>query len=491
MSPKKHRQVSKGTGTRFSSTKPRPEPTPLRRTSPPPPSRGEVNLRKRIQDFAYQDRFKKEFDCAIRLYFEFKGEPGSPGNPPIPEEDMPAFQEWYFHDYVTQTGDRIIDLFAQEIGPELKREQVEMLQDWLEWNRLRLLEVQRVEPGLGETVLDLLSGEILEVNDISSSYIMKRWEIVLIRPLLTQGRVSFTGSASVLTPMEKPALFKAAQDLWQKYQAQHPGATISDFYRDQSLDLIYAQRRVIEEKAKPRNYVTAEGHSIVVSKATYAILGDPDAVEHALDESEEFVYAGPSKEKPGGLHYNWILHGRSEVTENPNPPEHSLRMETHWMEEPEGPKFRNLGDLTLERDQLELETMSRERLASGKTLLEEILTGLVQHKRDRFTDMDSYMEKAKSSKKGTKTTREEIDPETKRKIMRSMSLEHTERWLNEPIPALDDQTPRQASRIPVYRDKLLDLLKVTSYMEEKRLSDGELPIYDLERIKKELGIEEL
>jgi hypothetical protein len=492
MSPKKHRQVPKGTGRRYISTKPRPEQAPYRRTSAPPPSKAESSLRKRIQNYAFQERFKPDFKLAMGAYFELKNEPGDPANHPIPEQELPGFQEWYFNDYITLAGDRIIDRLAVEIGPELPKEQALILDDWRVWNRLRLFEVQQVEPGIGETMLDLLSGEIMEVNDISASYSLSRWQIILIRPLLTLGRVNFTGIAKQFTPMDKPALLEAARALWDKYQVEHPQATVSDFYRDHSLDLIYAERRVIEEKSKPRDYLTAEGHPIVISKARYAILRDPTAVEAILDGAEEFVYGGHSKESRGALHYNWILRGRSRIADHPSPPENGLRLETHWMDESGHPKFRTLGDLTLAPEWLELDAMSRERLASGKALLEELLAGLVVHQRDRFTNFDKFLGKAeRSTQARVKSPRDEIPLEDKAKIMRAMSEEQTEHWLNEPIPALNHLTPRQAAQSPENRGKLLDLLKLTDYLDNQRILGGELPMYDLERIKRELGIDDL
>jgi hypothetical protein len=50
MSRKKKRQVSKGTGKRYTSSKPKPQAVPIRRT-PPLPSNAEKMLRKRISAF--------------------------------------------------------------------------------------------------------------------------------------------------------------------------------------------------------------------------------------------------------------------------------------------------------------------------------------------------------------------------------------------------------------------------------------------------------
>ena len=137
------------------------------RTSPRraarPASRNERVLRERILKFTYQQRFKADMDRAIRLYF---GEDAlQDGALVLDEAQIPGFQEWYIHDYITSEGERIIDLFAGDRGPRLPTAQRQILDDWRRINRCRLFEVQEVEPGIGVVVQDSLSGEVLQVQE--------------------------------------------------------------------------------------------------------------------------------------------------------------------------------------------------------------------------------------------------------------------------------------------------------------------------------------
>src|SRR5947207_5629681 len=126
-------------------------------------SSAEEALRARIQDFTYQRRFKADFDRATELYF---GEDSLSAHPVrgrtlvADEADIAEFQEWYIHDFVTAEDERIVDLFAREVGPSLPPAQSQMIEDWRRSNRRRLLEIQEVRPGVGETVQDLLSGAV-------------------------------------------------------------------------------------------------------------------------------------------------------------------------------------------------------------------------------------------------------------------------------------------------------------------------------------------
>jgi len=450
---------------------------PVRRRVAPPPSRDERVLRERIQRFAFQSRFKEDFERAIRLYF---GEDALQGNVlTVDEKALPSFQEWFFFDYVASEGERIIDLFAREVGPRLPVAQRQMLDDWRRVNRYRLFEVQQVEPGVGETLQDLLSGEIFELNDISASYGLTRWEIILARPIVTEGRWHFTGSTIPLPPTFKPDILDYARELWDKYRAQHPQASLDDFYRDHGLDL---HLRIKEIASTPPTVYTPEGHLLMSSIARYTVT-DPDAVRERLDRAAEFVFVGPADEDRRALAYVWLLTGRSRVPEVPV--EKGLMFQTNWeAADGKGESFRSLGDVRLWRNRMELLCLSRERLEAGKALLQEILgPRLIHHVGDEFKDIvqEAFQEPPSSRRRRRALSREE------RAIAHRMLVEQRKTWVDTAVPALDGKSPRQAAGDPQMRERLEELLKAIEYNEEKKRRAGE-PYMDIADLRRELGL---
>lgn len=440
-------------------------------------SQDERALRERIQEFAYQKGFRDDFERAIRVYF---GEEALQDDIlTVDEMELPGFQEWYIHDYVTDEGERIIDLFAREVGPRLPQAQRQMLDDWLRTNRMRLFEVQAVEPGVGETVQDLLSGEVLEVNDISASHSLTKWQIFLARPLLTEGRLHFTGAGVPLPPMEKREILDFAEGLWENYQKQRPRASLDDFYQDHGLDLF---RRAEEIAATPPTVYTPEGHPVMSSTARYVVT-DPHTVEQRLDDAEEFVCVGPAGEDETALAYTWQLRGRSHVPESSIEGK-GLMLRTEWTAGPGKPSYRSLGDVRLWPDRLELGCLSRERLEAGKALLEDILGRLIRHRADEFRDLDTMMAAAE---RAPRRPREEIPPDVREALTHQMVTEQRAEWLDSPVPALDGKSPRQAARDPGMREQLEELLKVVEYLEERKRQDGE-PYLDVADLRRELGL---
>ena len=487
MSPKEKRKISKGTYKRYISTKPKQVAEVTPRVRPPAPTQAEKVLRKRIPEFVFRgDRFKEDIEKAMELYFEQKFSPDTPLE--LYKDELPGFQEWFFSDFVTRTGRRILDIFREEIGPSLNSEQRVMLEDWLVWNRARLLEFQEIKPGTGVVVQDLLSNEIFEVNDISASYNISHWMFGLFRPVRSAGRVSFTGTAMLLPPSEKEGILETAQTLWAKYLSEHPDSSLPDFYRDNSLTLHLAMKRAQEEAAKPPIPLSAEGHLLVLARARYLLRVERSQIEAVLDASEEFVYAGPSEEQRGGLHYDWIQRGRSFVPPADQKPKgRAVMLRTEWTEGPGLPSYLNLGDLTLSTKWIDLECPSRERLAAGKALIEETLTGLIEHADDQFEDWEARMEKNVAKppsvrKEPSRKTKEEMEV-----LDKEMLLRFTANWLKE--QSIDGKlTPRQAVQSPEGRKKVIEALKQIEYINDQRARDGEGPTMDAGYIRKELGL---
>ena len=500
MSRKKGRHISKGTGKRYKSSKPKPQSAPARRMAPPP-SHAEMALRERIIQFGLSHRFRDDFEKAFAMYKgpEFMQKRGDQTVLLLDEEKDEAeflgFQEWFYFDYCLESGKRIIDLFAEEVGPQLPEAQKKMLEDWLATNRLRLLEAQSVEPGIGETMQDLLSGEVLKINDISLSYHLNRWSILLGRPLLTQGRWHFTGSGMSLNPLEKSQMLKAARELWAAYQEEHPQAGLLDFYRDHSLDLRRLGKEIQAERRKPNALFTAEGHPIAPARAAFTLTGDPGEVESALDEAEEFQFTNVQEtgEFSDCLHYVWLLRGRSSVPEisEEHAPSGGLRLSSSWTAGPGEPDFRTLGDLYLCWQDLTLSCMSRERLEAGKELLNQILGNRIDHRQDHFRDPGELWDRLEQEDEADELDEEEWEEEPgvygEAEIVEDEMRERlTRRWLD--TPDKRGITPRQAAQTPEAREMLLERMKMLEYLEDQASKSGKKPPMRLDIIREELDI---
>ncbi|MEP7199008.1 MAG: MbcA/ParS/Xre antitoxin family protein [Chloroflexota bacterium] len=435
----------------------------------------EQPLRDHLLKFAYLPRFKRDSERALNVYF---GERLGPGRTlTMDEAEAATFEEWHINDFVTAEHERIIDLFAREVGPSLPPNQLPMLEDWRRTNRMRLMEIQDVTPGVGETAQDLFSGEVYHMNDISMSRAAKRWQVVMARTLLTAGRWHFTGGGRLFTPMEKDTLLDFARNLLDEYRRTHPAASVDDFYRDRSLAL--------EQYAPPPpHFITPEGHDYVGATAEYRAR-DRDEIMRRLDQTEEFNYAGRDARARDSEHYNWLLRGCSFVPEQPDALKKGLTLQSEWTLGPGHPSYRSLGDVVIAPHRLELSCVSRERLLAGKALLADLLGDLIVHQHDRFKDLETMLAEHRDETPRSPTPR--VARDVSDALVRKMLDDATRDWLDNPHPSFGNQTPREAMRTPEGRAAVEESLKAIEYLQAEKAEQGE-PYMDARAIRRELGL---
>ena len=479
VSRKRKRSQQKRRQRRKKKTQPRKpytSPSGTRGSSPV-----EIRLRQWIQGFALSERFAVDFDDAMAQFFGLE-RANRRVIGPDEEAQLPGFQEWYFFDYPTHEDSAcIVDIFATEKWRTLKVAERQMLDDWRATNQLRAFEVLDVQPGIGERVQDLLTGETLEMNDISASRTVLRWAILFARPLLTEGRWHFTGSATVHEPKRKADIVAFLQREWNVYCQAHPDATPDEFYRDRSLAIYHFSRQPLPPPGPP---VTAEGHAVVTASAAYRIK-NVDKIFERLDQAKEFQYVGPSAQDPNADMFLWLQRGRSCVPESPIEDQgERLMLGGKWMLGPGQPTYKTLGDLLLWSDKMKLECLSRERLVAGKSLLDQVLGRWTHHLEDIFRDIQDAETRQPLPSLSIES---EVDPEIDRALQQEMLERHYMTWLDTPIPTLDHQTPRQAVQTPEGRAQVIEALKQLEYHEAQRSRLGKVT-FDANRLRDELGL---
>jgi hypothetical protein len=144
-----------------------------------------------------------------------------------------------------------------------------------------------------------------------------------------------------------------------------------------------------------------------------------------------------------------------------------------------------LGEITIEKSRLILETNSRERAELGKNLLEKYLGNNVCLQR---ISEESQEQRIKALSKD-KSRRELELPESDemRQAIETMAKSYWKNWFSESIPALDNKTPRQSAKTKGGRERLEALL--LEYERNDMDKDSNDPFRaDIDYLRNELGI---
>jgi hypothetical protein len=161
-----------------------------------------------------------------------------------------------------------------------------------------------------------------------------------------------------------------------------------------------------------------------------------------------------------------------------------------WLRGPAEEEGRTvLGSIRIEGAELALETNSKKRHERAKRMLAELAGPALKHLRDEFTTQREMKRRAVTEPRATEPVRDEIPPEVRHKLIAEYMEQHTAKWPDMAIPALDGKTPRQAVKTAAGRLKVAALLRDFENLEEHKRQTGE-PYCDVARIRAELGLKE-
>lgn len=149
-----------------------------------------------------------------------------------------------------------------------------------------------------------------------------------------------------------------------------------------------------------------------------------------------------------------------------------------------------LGTPRLAGDLLHVETQSAERGRRARRLVESLAGPVVRHRSTSHEDLRrQVLERLRDDVPERRDEPPEAtEPELEEAVLGEYAR-HYRRWLDEPVPALEGRTPRQASGEPALRPRLEELLGGLTRMYEQSLKQGR-PAYDASWMREELGLED-
>jgi SEC-C motif-containing protein len=275
-----------------------------------------------------------------------------------------------------------------------------------------VFEVETVVPGEGLTVRDIRTGDVHEVRERTASRQLKAGQLICARVVPAGDSMQFFGGAEPVTLHERDALID-----------------LLDAEPD-PVDLI----SMLSRRFAPATLTNTEGDPLVLCEATVQVT-DPDKIAASLDETYDRV-------------------------DGAEPPRWHEQVNTPGM-----PKIRVV--LVREGDMLRVETNSTERMDRvlatliGLDPTMRVLDDVRRPVRDTrgAAELASQLPAAEDAL--------DTDAPEVAAMLDEFIREYETRWLDEPIPALDGHTPRQAADDPTRRGDLIKLLDSFPADEDK------------------------
>jgi len=336
-------------------------------------------------------------------------------------------------------------------------------QTWLAVQReawLGVWEILECEPGVGVLARDQLTGERRQVQEVTASRTLVRRDVVLARVVTVREVSVFAGmSPHKLPPDAAAPVVEAARRRLRVKGPVTPSRLRGEVF---GRALIGAWAKAAEEfaarAARPPKLQNTDGEPLLLTTDRFAFEpGGRSQVEVSLRTMENVSPLGDD----GDGEYAFQRSGNA--------------MHAHW-------DNTVVGHAWVTEDALRIETNSVARADALRRLVEEACGGLLQHRAREYVDPLS-----KLAKPAPLQARKEEPPSSESvQMLLEFKRAHYQSWPDQPLPALDGKTPREATRTARGREQVDVLLRT---MENHEQHDPD-HAFDFADLRKELGLGE-
>jgi SEC-C motif len=317
--------------------------------------------------------------------------------------------------------------FLQMRGSLLPDDERLLAEQWLVVDR-SVFEVEQVHRGQGVTVRDVRTGDTHEVRERAASRLLKPGQLVCARVVPAGDTMQFFGG---LEPV-----------------ALHERDPLVDLL-DNGPDAVTLVAQLSRRFAPPA-LANTEGDPLVICETTVRV-GDPAGIEAALDDTYDRV--------DGDEPARWFEHVTTQGL------------------------LRIRAALVLDGDTLRVEANSERRMDHVLATLSRLdpAMSVLDDSRRPLRDAREAAELAKQMPVSGEDALDPDDPELAA-FLDEFVRDYETRWLDEPIPALDGHTPRQAADDPTRR---ADLIKLLDTFPAAKPNRGGM---DADRLRAALGL---
>lgn len=301
-----------------------------------------------------------------------------------------------------------------------------------------------LEPGRSLTLRDLFCRQEVTVREKKASSTLRKGDTLFARTISLDGVSIMFGCAPIAIPASyQPALIDARDHIEEHFGAFNQQMLAE--YDFEIRELFYDIREQILNPQMP-DIRNTDGDPLQPATLYYRLHCSSQKAftalrSLALPEEGEDLLAEAEYDEQGQLRkvdLPWLKKGN--------------RQHASW-------DNTLMGNISIEGEQLTVAVNSRERAESIQRKITRRLGKRAEYQRTVHESLKKALEENKASPPAASQADEELtaSPEVQAKL-KEMAEEHWRRWLDMPLPALHDQTPREAARTAKGKERLEALL---------------------------------
>jgi hypothetical protein len=406
----------------------------------------------KLMRFAARSKFEEMHRAALDLFWgEWLSREPDPEleNVMTSEPVEIAYNSWFVFDFDYDGGRRMVEIFIDSEARQLSSGELNYLRG-MRGSHLRLYEILDVKSDQGFEVRDLWDERRFYVRERAGTRQIVAWDLVVARIGLGEtGEKVFETLPYVFSAAQKEDLLRRLRKAHRIFTREYRGKNLAEFFK--TMAPVFHKLWLEHVALPPRpKIVTGDGEPFVFARVIFDLL-DREAAIRFLADRDDIVDHGDGS-------YAWL--------------------------EPAGAFQRSAGTMALEEKRVVFETTSQKRAEKARDELPALLGSTLRFRAISYGDVEQAIKRAPRT---AKPKEPDISVEAQHKILGEYYENHYRKWLDEPVPALGNRTPRHAAKLKTVRPKLIALLKDFESHSERQRRSGQIT-YDFRWMWEELGL---
>jgi hypothetical protein len=419
---------------------------------------------RRIQDWTSKVA-SEQVDAALE---EFAGPDRT-----MDDDDVQIFSAWFHNDRRLPSGGTPAERYAaRDDLPSDEREAASRIAA----ARLGLYRVLAVEPGRWIALADIVCGARVRVQSANVSREAVRWDILLGRVMVGEPQ-SLWGPVRLFKPDDEPELLAELRRLaGVGGDGSDEGMDLSAAFTDGALELM--RFRPPSWDVEP-SFFTPEGDPMAHCQATWRVHEPVPARKRIR------AFGGLAPGDPCEIEIT-VPRDRLLPEDRPPLPEGALVIQTEYIgDSDEIP----IATVRLDGRELHVEAMSKERFDLAIEAVDTDFGDIAEPVERDVTPIEKRLEERRESSASVGDDAPAVQrPAEERHLLSKLMTDQLRRWLDEPLPILGGETPREAAA-GKRRDDVVTLVRGIENHADRARRRGEVGA-EVAWLRAELAIED-
>lgn len=205
-------------------------------------------IRRDLLKFGRDERFAEAFASALPLYWDNYYDHDNAEQMSQPE--ALRFFDWFVFDHTLESGERLIELYADERMEDLSTHQQKIAADWREVGAGNLYELAAYE-GQMLQLCDYFTDEVVEVYESGGRGNVALGDLILTRLVPVAGHLEFSTTSAYLPADEISDIKEKIEVAKGVYLAENPDASHTQFLRLHSHLFVHHALAEAKKQGRP------------------------------------------------------------------------------------------------------------------------------------------------------------------------------------------------------------------------------------------------